>query len=227
MKADMTQIDTLNAIMDARYSCRAFRPDPVDRATIETIVATAQKVPSWCNAQPWQVTISSGAATDSFREALYAHAMSATPAPDLDWPEKYQGVYLDRRRACGFQLYNAVGIEKGDRPAGAKQMMENYRLFDAPHVALVTAPKELGPYGAMDSGGFVAAFTLAAAALGVATVPQAAIAAYAPMVRDHFRLPDDRNLLCAISFGYADDDHPANSFRTERATPADVIDWKD
>jgi len=77
----MTHIDTLNAIMDTRHSCRAFRPDPVDRATIETIVATAQKVPSWCNAQPWQVTSASGAAADRFREALYAHVMTATPAP--------------------------------------------------------------------------------------------------------------------------------------------------
>ena len=223
----MPQIDTLNDICDARYSCRAFRPDPVDRAVIERIVATAQKIPSWCNAQPWQLTIASGAATDAFREALYAHAMTTAAVPDLDWPEKYQGVYLDRRRACGFQLYNAVGIEKGDRPAGAKQMMENFRLFGAPHVALVTAPKELGPYGAMDSGGFVAAFTLAAAAQGVATIAQAAIAGHAPMVRDHFGLPENRNLLCAISFGHADPNHPANSFRTERATPADVIDWKD
>ncbi|MCR8827081.1 nitroreductase family protein [Pseudosulfitobacter koreensis] len=223
----MSEIDTLNAVLDARYSCRGYLPDPVPQATVEAIVAAAQKVPSWCNAQPWQLTVTRGAATERFREALYAHAMANAPAPDLEWPEKYRGVYGDRRRACGFQLYNAVGIEKGDRPAAAKQMMENYRLFGAPHVALVTAPKELGPYGAMDSGGFVTAFTLAAAALGVASIAQAAIAAHAPMVRAHFGLPEDRNLLCAISFGYADPDHPANSFRTERAAPADVIDWQD
>ena len=54
------------------------------------------------------------------------------------------------------------------------QMMRNYALFDAPHVAIVTAPAELGAYGAMDSGGFVTAFTLAATALGVATIAQAA-----------------------------------------------------
>ena len=61
----------------------------------------------------------------------------------------------------------------------------------------------------------------------MATIAQAAIAGHAPMVRDHFGLPENRNLLCAISFGHADPNHPANSFRTERATPADVIDWKD
>ncbi len=105
-------------------------------------------------------------------------------------------------------------------------MLRNYALFDAPHVAIITAPAELGPYGAMDSGGFVTAFTLAATALGVATIAQAAIAAYAPLVREQLDIADDRLVLCAISFGYADTDAPINQFRTERADPADIIDWK-
>ncbi|MEM8654371.1 MAG: nitroreductase [Pseudomonadota bacterium] len=223
----MTQYDTLDAVLSARFSCRAFRPDPVPRNDVKKIIATAQKVPSWCNAQPWQVIVTAGHETDRFRDALYDVAMSTPPAPDMPWPEGYPGIYGDRRRTCGFQLYDAVGIEKGDRAASAKQMMENYRLFGAPHVAIVTSPKALGPYGAMDTGGFVTAFCLAAQALGVATIPQAAIAAQAPFVRDHFDITDDRQILCAISFGYADPDHPANQFRTERADVSDVVEWKE
>ena len=37
-------------------------------------------------------------------------------------------------------------------------------------------------------------------------------------------LPEDRDVLCAISFGYPDTDHPANSFRTERAELGDIYD---
>ena len=118
------------------------------------------------------------------------------------------------------------GVTKGDRAAGAAQMMENYRLFGAPHVAIVTSPSELGAYGAMDTGGFVTAFCLAAQSHGVATIPQAAIAAQAPFVRRYFDIPKDRLILCAISFGYADSEHPANSFRTERAVVDDVMDWR-
>lgn len=218
---------TLDDALAQRFSCRAFLPDAVADATITQIVETAQQVPSWCNAQPWQLIITRGAATDAFRDALYQTAMTTAPAPDMPWPEGYPGVYGDRRRACGFQLYDAVGIEKGDRAASAQQMMENYRLFGAPHVAIVTAPRALGAYGAMDTGGFVTAFCLAATAEGVATIAQAAIAAQAPFVRNHFDIADDRMILCAISFGYADMGHPANGFRTERATSADVIDWRD
>ncbi|MEX3316986.1 nitroreductase [Sulfitobacter sp. PS-8MA] len=225
----MTQTyDAFTALLRARYSCRAFRPDPLPEEMITRIVSAARHVPSWCNAQPWQLTITRGAATERFRDTLLDAAGSDTPvAPDLPWPTGYSGAYAQRRRSCGFQLYDAVGIEKSDRAARKAQMLRNFALFDAPHVAIVTSPAELGPYGAMDCGGFVTAFTLAATALGVASIPQAAIASYAPQVRAHLGLPDDRLVLCAISFGYADPDHPANGFRTDRATPEAIIDWKD
>ena len=222
----MTQIDTLTDILEARYSCRAFRPDPVPDESITQIVTAAQQVPSWCNAQPWQIAITKGAATESFRTMLMDLAKSGAPArPDLAWPTGYSGAYGDRRRTCGFQLYDAVGIEKSDSKARKAQMLRNFALFDAPHVAIVHSPAELGPYGAMDTGGFVAAFTLAATALGIATIPQAAIASYAPQVRAHLEIPDDRLVLCAISFGYAQQEAPINSFRTERADTDDIIAW--
>lgn len=225
----MTQsYDQFTDLLQTRHSCRAFRPDPLSEETITQIVSAARHVPSWCNAQPWQVTVTRGAGTEAFRGAFLKAASEGAPVePDLPWPKGYSGAYAERRRTCGFQLYDAVGIAKSDRDARKAQMLRNYALFDAPHVAIVTSPAELGPYGAMDCGGFVAAFTLAATALGVASIPQAAIGAYAPLVREVLDLPEDRLVLCAISFGYADSDHPANAFRTERATPSDIIDWKD
>ena len=217
--------DTLLALLTERHSCRAFRPDPVSHDIIERIVETAQRVPSWCNAQPWQVSITDPAATERLSAALLHAVQTDAPKPDLEWPLRYTGVYQDRRRTCGFQLYDALGIAREDREARTNQMLENYRFFGAPHVAIVTSEAELGAYGAMDCGGFVAAFTLAAQALGLATIPQAAIAAYAPTVRAEMGIPENRLILCGISLGHADPDHPANAFRTERATPDEVINW--
>lgn len=216
----------LDALFAQRHSCRAFRPDPVPRATIENIIATARRVPSWCNAQPWQVTLTSGDETDRFRVALRAEAESTAPNPDMEWPKRYNGIYQDRRRACGFQLYDAVGIEKGDRAGSARQMMRNFDLFDAPHCAIISSPADLGPYGAMDCGGFVTAFTLAAQAQGVASIAQAAVASYGPFLHRYFGIPEDRLILCAISFGRADPDNPANAFRTDRADLAEIVDWR-
>ena len=218
-------LDTLEAILIRRHSSRAFMPDAVADDVIERITLAASRVPSWCNAQPWQVHVTRKEETDRFREKLYATALSSSSQPDLDWPKQYTGAYLDRRRSCGFQLYDAVGIAKGDRAASGKQMLENYRLFGAPHVAIVTSEADLGTYGIMDAGGFIAMWTVAAEAAGVASVPQAAVAAFAPLLREEFAIPDHRKILCAISFGYEDKSHPVNAFRTERATIDEVLIW--
>jgi nitroreductase len=78
----------------------------------------------------------------------------------------------------------------------------------------------------MDTGGFVTAFMLAATALGLGSIAQASVAAYAPFIHAHFGLPENRLILCAISFGWPDPDHPANRFRTTRAGLDEVLDLR-
>lgn len=218
--------DTMDAVFAARFSCRAFKPDPVPQRDIERIVALARRTPSWCNAQPWKLAITSGEETERFRAALQEEVTRANHAPDIPFPDSYSGVYQDRRRTCGYQLYESVGIDRADRAGRTAQMLKNFAFFGAPHVSIVSSPVELGPYGALDCGGFVTAFTVAAQALGVASIPQAAIASYAPFVHQYFDIGEDRLVLCAISFGYADMDNPANAFRTDRATVGDIVDWR-
>lgn len=215
-------------LLDERYSCRAFRPDPVPRTVIENILATAQRTASWCNSQSWHVAITEGAGTARLMRTLHEHASDNAPRePDFAFPREYKGVYLDRRRETGFQLYNALGITRGDKAAYTRQALENFRFFGAPHVAIITTDEALGIYGAIDCGCYVSNFLLAAQASGVATIPQAALSSYAKTVRRELNLGEDRRMVCAISFGYADDAHPANSYRTRRAPLEDAVKWID
>ncbi|MBV5269244.1 MAG: nitroreductase [Afipia sp.] len=222
-KIDSHDIEVVEKLLAARYSCRAFKPEPVARPVIERVLSAAQKTASWCNSQPWQVIIVSGDAARAFGEALYKNASEGKHASDFPFPREYKGVYLDRRRESGFQLYNALGIPRGDKAGYQKQMLENYHFFGAPHVAIITTDEALGVYGAVDCGGYVGNFMLAAKALGVATVPQAALAGQSDMVRKHLGLADDRRVVCGISFGYADEAHLANSYRTSRATIPETV----
>ena len=64
---------------------------------------------------------------------------------------------------------------------------------------------------------------LAAQALGLSTIPQAALARHSGLIRKHFGLGDDRRVVCGISFGYGDIDHLVNSYRTSRASLADTV----
>lgn len=211
----------------ARHSCRAFLPEPLPRATIERILTLAQRTASWCNCQPWQVTVVSGDAARRLGRALLARAEQAGFTPDFPFPREYRGDYLARRRESGFQLYGAVGVARGDREAYRRQELRNFQLFDAPHVAIITTDEALGEYGAIDCGGYVANFLLAAQANGVATVAQASLAMYPEVLREQLGIGADRRVVCAISFGHADTAHPANSYRTRRADLDAVVRWID
>jgi nitroreductase len=219
-------IDVIEDLLAARFSCRAFLPKPVPRATIERILTAAQKTASWCNSQPWRLEITSGEATQKFRDVMYGAASSGRPnSGDFPFPREYRGVYLERRRESGFQLYNSLGIARGDKAAYNRQALENFNFFGAPHVAIVHTDEALGVYGAIDCGGYVTSFMLAAQALGVATIPQAALAFHSEVVRAHFDLDDDRRVVCGISFGYPDRQHKANGYRTTRAGLADTVSF--
>ncbi|WP_433565448.1 nitroreductase [Nocardia sp. CA-151230] len=216
----------LESLLADRHTCRAFRPDPVPRADIESILRLAQRTPSWCNTQPWQLVITDDpAATDRFRKALVDHIDGAPIATDIPFPAGYHGVYRDRRRECGGALYTAVGVARGDHTGSMRQMLRNYELFDAPHVAILTTEADLGTYGAVDCGLYLTSFLLAAQSLGVATAPQAALATYSPFLREYFDLPANRQVIAGVSFGYPDTEHAANSFRTTRAALDQVVTW--
>lgn len=211
-----------------RYSCRGFLPEPLPRDTIDRILAIAQRSASWCNSQPWQLTVGSAAATERARHALLAHvARAGQPEPDLDWPREYRGVYLQRRRECGLQLYAATGVARGDTQAAERQRLENFRFFGAPHVAIVTTEEPLGTYGAIDCGAYVGLFMLAARACGVASIALAALGTYPAFWREHWGLDPERRVVCGLAFGHEDPEHPANRFRTSRAALADAVRWVD
>ena len=220
--------DALERILERRRSCRGYLPDPVPPPVIERLLTLAQRTPSWNNVQPWRVVIAGGEACERFRQALLDHVASGPQTGgDFDFPREYRDVYLDRRRACGWGLYESVGIVRGDRAASGRQAMENFRLFGAPHVAIVTSDEALGTYGAIDCGAYVNNFMLAAASLGLDTIAQAALAAHSAFIRNWFGIGNDRAIVCGIAFGYVDPANPANAFRTDRASLDEVVEFVD
>lgn len=218
----------ISRLIDQRITCRAYRSDPVPRAVIDRILQASQRAPSWCNVQPWELIITEGEGTRKFVDAMVAHVTSgeARPNSDIPFPSAYVGIYDQRRKGVGKQLYEAVGIAKGDRDGSRRQTLENFRLFGAPHTAIVTVDRNLGPYAAIDAGLYLGYFTLCAQSLGVGTTAQAALAMYCDFVRGYFDISEDRQILCGISFGWPDESHPVNNFRTARADLPSVAQFR-
>ncbi|GAA4659806.1 nitroreductase [Gordonia humi] len=223
----MTNADheVIARVLSDRYSCRAFLPDRVPAETLRTLFSGAQRTASWCNSQAWQVTLVSGDEAVSFGEDLTAWVAAGNPVVlDIDAPYRYEGVYAQRRRGAGFGLYEAVGIARDDVEGRARQMLKNFSFFGAPHVAVITSPKSLGPYGAVDCGAYVSTLLTVAQSLGLATVAQASIAMHSDFVRRRLDVAADRDVICAVSLGYPDTADPVNGFRTDRADIDDVVD---
>lgn len=216
--------EALETLLSSRFSCRSFSRKVVDRATIERILSLAQRTASWCNTQPWQTIIVSGSEKDRLRDVLHGAALNDIEARhDFDPPRVYEGVYRQRRKDAGLLLYGSVSVARGDHDAARRQALENFNFFGAPHVAIITTEYDLGAYGAIDCGAYVSNFMLSARAFGVDAIAQAALAKYPELLRAHFHLGQNRRVVCGISFGYADESHPANRYRTSRAGMSEAV----
>jgi nitroreductase len=214
--------EAFDRVARSRWSCRDYRPDQVSPALLNEILAVAQTTASWCNTQPWQVEVTRGRATTEFIDALALARADASDVPDFAWPQ-YEGIYGRRRRESGFQLYEALGIGREDKVRRDEQAGKNFKLFGAPHVAIVTTDARLGVYGAIDCGGWAANFMLAAKSRDIASIAQASLARYPNFIRRHFSLDRSRLVVCGISFGFPDETSRANMCRTSRASVAQAV----
>lgn len=215
----MTLAD-LHALLEARASVRAFAPTPLGRDRLTALFATAQRAASWCNVQPWRVVVTEPPHTDVVRAALIAAARGGLPSPDLPFPLVYPAPYDQHRKACGAALYGAMGIARDDKAARYDAWLRNFALFDAPHVAIVSVDKRLGPYALIDVGVWLGSLLAACAADGVAACPMASAVAYPAALRAHLPIGADQQLLFGVALGTAAD-APANACRTGRA-PVDA-----
>lgn len=208
--------DQLDAALARRKSVRGFRPEPLSRATLDTLFGAAQRAPSWCNVQPWRVVVTAPPLTSQVAEALTAAATSGMPTPDVPFPMDYPEPYSTHRRQCGGALYGAMGIERHDKASRYDAWLRNYGLFGAPHMAVVSHDRRLGQYATLDVGVWLGVLIAAAATLGVDLCPMASVAAYPAPLRSVLAIPDDELILFGMAIGTEDPAVPANACRTTR-----------
>jgi nitroreductase len=62
--------------INARYSVRAFKPDPVPKHILEELLTVAQRSPSWANTQTWEFAVAGGEVVEDLRKTLAARAFA-------------------------------------------------------------------------------------------------------------------------------------------------------
>lgn len=205
--------------LEKRFSVRAFRNTPVPQAVLEEIFTMARQAPSNCNVQPCRVYVVSGATKDQLKDELIGAVLSGKPAnPDFEWDIKYQGEHRERQFGSANALYGAMGIERTDKQRRQIAMLRNWSFFDAPHAAFFTMAKYLKLTGAVDLGVYAQTLAMLMTERGISSCMQGALGMFPDPVRKMFGLSDDVGILFGMSFGYADDDAPANKTRTDRVS---------
>lgn len=194
----------LNGAFAARRSCRSYRPDPVDPAVLDTVLAAARRAPTAGNtwaldlvvldtpvvvAAYWDVTLPAGPARDRF------------PWPGLLWAP-------------------VLVIPVVDPDAYVRRYAEP----DKSHAGLgETADAWPVPYWWVDGGAAVMAVLLAAADAGLGSLLFGVFGHEAAVV-EHLGIPDGRRVLGVIAIGHPDgDDRPSRSAGRARPTPDGFI----
>lgn len=204
-------------LVESRRAVRGFLSEPVPQELQNQVFELAQKAPSNCNTQPWQVYVLSGAARDAASKCLVESMVSGAMSMDFDYQGRYEGVYRDRQYDSAMQLYGAMDIDREDKVRRNEVFLENFNFFGAPHVAFLFLPEPFGIREAADLGMYAQNLMLSLSAHGLASCPQTALSFNADGVRDIAGADASNKLLFGISFGYEDKEHSANKCRVGRA----------
>ena len=215
------QIGIVDAAITTRRSLRAFLPTPVPRQTIEDILAVAARAPSGTNTQPWKVYVLTGAAkTELSRKIMAAHNDPEERATHTEeyayYPTEWKSPFIDRRRKVGWDLYGLLNIAKTDKARMHAQHGRNYDFFDAPVGLMFTIDRIMRQGSWLDYGMFLQSIMIAARGRGLDTCPQAAFMQFHRIITEHVGAPDNEQVVCGMSLGYADPGAVENTLVTER-----------
>lgn len=220
-------MDVLDAIR-SRKSIRAFKPDTVAKATIDSILEISQRAPSGTNTQPWHVYVCTGAVKQAITDDVLELVQSGGGHSYEDfnyYPAKWKDIHRERRRGIGWTLYGLLGIQKGDREASARQAARNFRFFDAPVGLFITIDSYLGRGSWTDARMYAQTIMLVAKGFGLDTCPQAAWVPHQEPIFRHLGIPEDQDLVTGMSLGYADPTAKENTLISEREDLANVVHY--
>ena len=219
------QIELVQALKDRR-SVRGFKPDPIEPAVINEILALANRSPSFTNSQPWEVAVVTGKTRDALSKTLLELATSnAESNPDLASPTSWPDNIAARTKTHNINRFKHLGIGREDTEKRTQMRLKNYEFFDAPCALFVFKDEGCGEWSTMDIGGFTQSIALAAQAYGLGTCMQASLTYYPDAVKAALDIPSTKKLLVGMSIGVPDFDAPLNAYHSTRINLDEFVRW--
>jgi nitroreductase len=205
----------------SRKSVRAFLPTPVSRTKVEELLRLAGRSASGSNIQPWRVRVIAGEVKARLTQAILdVVARDGFEPYQREWnyyPVSWREPFIGRRRKIGWDMYNLLGVAKGDFEGTQQARLRNYEFFGAPVGMIFTLDEDLEIGSWLDLGIYLGAFMIAARGHGLHTCPQAAFADFHSIIRPALDIPENEIIICAMALGHIDPDAPVNRLQTGRA----------
>ena len=142
------------------------------------------------------------------------------------YPKDLAEPYKTRRNRCGEMMYETMGIERTDKARRLAFVAGNFVFWNAPVGMFFSLGRQMGPPQWSDMGMFIQTLMLLAREAGLHTCPQECWTNWHATVGAFINLPPDRILFCGLAMGYADDSHPVNALRTERAPLDEIAEFR-
>ena len=210
-------------IMKQRKSVRKYLDKPVPRVDIEDLIRCAGSPPSAINLQPWEYVVTYGEEKDRLiRRLKKVHAMknvSCGPGTSTPLPEKI----ADRSR----RVLKVMEPQIAKLNVPFNQFIEegSCSFYGAPVVIIVLMDKVFPKLRYLDVGLSVSYLLLAAEAKGLSTCPIGLVTEYGDDIKDVLNIPEEKEVLLAISLGYEDETAPENDFKTDREPLNEIMTW--
>jgi nitroreductase len=215
--------------INSRKSVRAFLPTPVERATVEHLLQLASRAASGSNIQPWRVRVFAGEVKEKLTKAiLEAIARDGFEAYQREWnyyPVNWREPFLSRRRKIGWDMYQLLGVAKGDFEGTHRARLRNYEFFGAPVGMIFTLDEDLEIGSFLDLGIYLGTLMIAARGHGLHTCPQAAFADFHKIIRPILNIGEKEIIICGMALGHIDPAAPVNALQTTRAPLADFASF--
>ena len=214
--------------INTRHSIREFKPDPVSQEILSKILETALRAPSWKNTQPWEIHAVVGSKRDRISELMIKEALAGNEgSPDSPWPTEWTSAIRKQMFQLGLDLYGAAGIDRKDKEARMKFMLNNFKFFDAPVGLFIFTPVPQSFWTGLDIGCLMNNIMLLTREAGLGSIAQGALSAYPDIIRKELNLAEDKRLVCGLSLGYPTKASGVNKFHSARvaAEKNDYASW--
>lgn len=220
----MSESVSIEVALTRRRSVRKFTDASVPDDVIDDVIEMASRSPSWCNTQSWKAYLVRNPEIVILSQDLVRAAQERDDRPDLEFPGKLEGVLYQRKKEADNHLREArTGSSVVNPREEISALYENWTFFGAQQAVFLTVPRSNIPYALVDLGCFLQSILLALESRRLAGCPQASLAQFPHVVRQHLPIPVSEAIVCGISFGPPQRD--TSAVRTPRIKVDEIL-WR-